>query len=193
MLIDFNGHAVDLRPATVDRAADVLDLLDEAGSWLHEQGITDQWPRHFEPSWIEKSIERGETWLASVADELVGTITLNWSDQLWRDLGDVDRAGYVHRMTVRRWARGLGAALLGWAAQETRRQGRDRLRLDCVTVNQRLNAYYRAAGFSHRGDIPIGGAPGMRELSGERLTLSRYELSLSGTTSDGVCGAARSA
>lgn len=192
MLIDWNGRAVDLRPATIDQAADVLGLLDEAAAWLHEQGITDQWPRHFDPSWIVQPIERGETWLASVEGTFAGTVSLNWSDPLWDGLGDGDRAGYVHSLTVRRWARGLGAALLTWAARETLRQGRDRLRLDCVTVNQRLNTYYRAAGFVHRGDIPIGGAPGMRELAGERFTLSRYELRLPGTTPDGVDGAARS-
>ncbi|GAB3827635.1 hypothetical protein ACFPIJ_07940 [Dactylosporangium cerinum] len=41
--------------------------------------------------------------------------------------------------------------------------------------NPRLRAYYEAAGFHHRGDVEVGGAPGQR--TGDTRTLvSRYEL-----------------
>lgn len=37
--------------------ADVLTVLDEAAAWLQERGI-EQWPPHFEPSWVEAANTR---------------------------------------------------------------------------------------------------------------------------------------
>jgi hypothetical protein len=69
--------------------------------------------------------------------------------------------------------------MLGWAADEARRRGADFLRLDCVKSNDRLRAYYETRGFAHRGDVPVGGAPGQRLDEGPVTWVSRYELALS--------------
>jgi hypothetical protein len=68
----------------------------------------------------------------------------------------------VHRIAVRRQAAGLGAVILGWAAAVARERDLEALRLDCVASNGRLRAYYEAAGFAHRGDATVVGAPGQR-------------------------------
>ncbi|MEO3804154.1 GNAT family N-acetyltransferase [Nonomuraea sp. B1E8] len=152
----------------------VLAVLDECAAWLAAQGVR-QWPDRFERAWIEPAVARGETWLAHIGDEVAATVTLDWSDGLWDDDGT---AGYMHRMAVRRWAAGLGAHVLGWAADTTRGQGRARLRLDCVASNRRLRGYYESAGFVHRGDVAVGGPPGLREPDGPVTLVSRYELPL---------------
>ena len=54
----------------------------------------------------------------------------------------------------------------------------DALRLDCVASNDRLRAYYEAAGFIHRGDVTVAGAPGQRLDQGPVTVVSRYELRL---------------
>lgn len=54
----------------------------------------------------------------------------------------------------------------------------DALRLDCVKSNDRLLHYYEARGFVHRGDVPVGGAPGQRQDDGPATWVSRYEWSL---------------
>ncbi|HJP73112.1 MAG TPA: GNAT family N-acetyltransferase [Pseudonocardiaceae bacterium] len=166
---------LELTPAAPDESGIVIDLLEQAAARLHARGITDQWPLRFEPEWIEAGLRRKQTWLAREDGAVVGTITLNWSDPLWTDLGPTDVAGYVHRLTVLPTARGLGATLLDWAAGEIRAHGRDLLRLDCVSINTRLNEYYRAAGFEPMGEVAVAGAPGMREPDGEKFTLSRYQ------------------
>jgi len=76
------------------------------------------------------------------------------------------------------WRKCLGPQFLGWAAEETIRQGRHFLRLDCVATNRRLRSYYESAGFQARGDVEVGGAPGQRIDAGPRILLSRYELDL---------------
>ncbi|MEV0089647.1 GNAT family N-acetyltransferase [Saccharopolyspora sp. NPDC050642] len=148
-------------------------MLDEAAGWLAERGIG-QWPARFEAEWVEGAISRGETWLISVADKTAGTVTLDWSDPPWADIGGT--AGYVHRMAVRRWAAGLGSVVLDWAGENAREQGVAGLRLDCVSSNGRLRSYYEKRGFTHRGDVSVGGAPGQRADDGPVTWVSRYEL-----------------
>jgi hypothetical protein len=86
-------------------------------------------------------------------------------------------------LAVRRGYPGLGAALLGWAAESVRDAGRRFVRLDCVAGNPRLRAYYEAAGFAHRGDVAVGGAPGElvdrgRPIGGHVTVVSRYERAI---------------
>jgi hypothetical protein len=163
-----------------DRAAaadldDVLAVLDDAAAWLDAAGVR-QWPRRFAAAWVTPAIERGETWLVRAGGRTAGTVTLDWDDPLWSDLPG--RAGYVHRMAVRRWAAGTGRAILDWAAGQAREHGAAAVRLDCVAANPGLRAYYEAAGFRHRGDVEVGGAPGQRTDGGTRTLVSRYERPL---------------
>jgi GNAT superfamily N-acetyltransferase len=170
-----NGTKTRFRIAKSDQADDVLATLDEAAAWLHERGI-EQWPLRYERAWVADAICRGETWLVDVDGEVGGTVTVDFSDPLWSDAGG--RAAYVHRMAVRRRERGLGAFILAWAEDFARQRGCDALRLDCVAANDRLRGYYEAAGFAHRGDVLVGGAPGQRLDTGPVTWVSRYEMLL---------------
>jgi GNAT superfamily N-acetyltransferase len=165
--------AVRFRVAAPDQLGDVLTVLDEAAARLREQGI-EQWPARFDADWVEGAVRRGETWLAGQGAAVSGTVTLDGADPVW-DAVPGPAALYVHRMAVRRPARGLGAVMLDWAAGVARRQGREALRLDCVASNARLRAYYEAAGFVHRGDVTVAGAPGQRLAGGPVTVVSRYE------------------
>ncbi|MEW9513504.1 GNAT family N-acetyltransferase [Streptomyces bacillaris] len=173
---EWDSSEVVFRIAAGSRRDDVLGVLDEAAGWLGARGIT-QWPSRFDAEWVVEAISRGETWLVSVGDTVAGTITLDWADPVWADLGGT--AGYVHRMAVCRWAAGLGAVMLDWASDAARHRGADALRLDCVSSNARLRAYYEARGFVHRGDVAVGGAPGQRHDEGPLTWVSRYERDLS--------------
>jgi hypothetical protein len=173
--VDWNGSKLTFQRVGIERMDDVLSVLDEAARWLDARGVS-QWPTRFEAPWVEEAIYRGETWLVEVGDATAGTVTVDWSDPLWADASGT--AGYVHRMAVRRWAAGLGAVLLCWAANTVRQRGVDALRLDCVKSNARLRSYYEARGFLHCGDVPVGGAPGQRHDDGPVTWVSRYELAL---------------
>jgi len=155
---------------------EVLAVLDEAAGWLQERGV-EQWPPRFEASWVEGAVRRGETWLVMTGGTVSGTVTLDLRDPVWDDLPGA-AALYVHRMAVRRSAAGLGAATLDWSAGVARERGLEALRLDCVASNRRLRAYYEAAGFAHRGDATVAGAPGQRLDEGPVTVVSRYEQRL---------------
>lgn len=171
----WSGVEVNFQRVGVDRMDEVLSVLDESAGWLGARGIN-QWPARFEAAWVEGAISRGETWLVTAGDKVAGTVAMDWSDPLWADVDGP--AGYVHRMAVCRWAAGLGARILDWAAAAGQQRGAASLRLDCVKSNLRLRAYYEAHGFVHRGDVTVGGAPGQRLDDGPVTWVSRYELAL---------------
>jgi GNAT superfamily N-acetyltransferase len=179
----WSAGEVEFVVAVPDQVDDVLRVLDEAAGWLQARGV-EQWPARFESSWVLGSIDRGETWLVEVDELVSATVTLDWSDAVWA--GVPGNAAYLHRMAVRRRAAGLGAVILAWAAGVAREHGREALRLDCVASNERLRAYYEAAGFVFRGDAAVAGAPGQRLDGGPVTMVSRYELLLDAAPSGGL-------
>lgn len=136
-----------------DRAV-VLDILGEAASWLLARGI-DQW----RPERFRELIDQGDTYLARLDGDAVGTLALQWNDpldeKLWRSVANVEEAGYVHRLAVRRAFAGkdIGQYLLTWAAGVIAATGKSYLRLDCMAENPALCAYYERAGFTYRGEV----------------------------------------
>jgi GNAT superfamily N-acetyltransferase len=121
-------------PADID---DVLEILNEAARWLASRGINQWRVDGFPRDLIAGDISRGEVFLARRDRRAVGTFTLQWSDeQFWP--GSADAAGYVHRIAVRREARGLGIELLKFAERATAATGGKLLRLDCFSGNSVL-------------------------------------------------------
>ena len=161
-------------PADLD---DVLEVLNETARWLTSRGIN-QWVDGFPRTLIAADISRGEVYLARRERRAVGTFTLQWRDQLFWP-GASGEAGYIHRIAVRREARGLGLELLKMAERVTAASGRKLLRLDCFSGNDALCGYYERAGFVRRGEIEVDGRadPTVPESNG-RFLARRYEKSL---------------
>ncbi|MCP5031394.1 MAG: GNAT family N-acetyltransferase [Actinomycetia bacterium] len=163
-----------IRRALLSEADRVLGVLDEAASWASASGLQ-QWPTRFEPAWIEPDIAAGTTWLVTVDDDAVGTITITDTDELWDDGAEAD-AIYIHRLAVRRQRAGLGRAILSWVDERAARLGTGRVRLDCAAANSGLRRYYETAGFEYRGDRLVGGAPGdWDHTSAEPTVVALYE------------------
>jgi GNAT superfamily N-acetyltransferase len=161
-------------PADLDN---VLDILNESARWLTSRGIN-QWIDGFPRELIAGDISRGEVYVARRDRRAVGTFTLQWSDEMFWPGAD-DEAGYIHRIAVRREARGLGVELLKFAERATAATGRKLLRLDCFSENDALCSYYERAGFVRRADIEVDGRsdPTVPESTG-RFLARQYEKSL---------------
>lgn len=146
--------SVEISRATPADIDDVLDILNEAARWLSSRGIN-QWPTDgFPRELIAGDVSRGEVFVARRDRRAVGTFTLQWSDELFWP-GAAEAAGYIHRIAVRRDARGLGLELLKFAERATAAMGRRLLRLDCFSGNDMLCNYYERAGFVRRAEIEI--------------------------------------
>jgi protein-tyrosine phosphatase len=160
-----------LDPAQPEELPSVIEILEEATGWMLERDIR-QWETPCPPEvWqrMAREIESREVYLARLPEtgEPVGTLRFEWTGtSLWPEEAD---AGYIHTMALKPayMGRQLGRRMLEWAIDHVRGRGRRFARLDCMTANRRLRAYYESAGFQYRGD----------GLSGT-YQLALYELAL---------------
>jgi GNAT superfamily N-acetyltransferase len=143
---------IEIRLAEPPDIDTVTGLLSEAAAWTASIG-SPNWPSPFPREIVATGVERRRLYVALVDDEIVAALTLQWSDGFfWGE--QPDDAGYVHRLVVcrDRAGTGLGAALIEWAAQQTRSRGRSCLRLDVSADNLPLCSYYERLGFAYRGE-----------------------------------------
>ena len=139
-----------VRTAAPDDIDAVADILAEVSAWLRTKGIR-QWPARFPADFFDGYVRRGELYVATIGNEIVGTVTLQWRDPpFW---GERQDAGFVHRLAVRRTHAGCGRTLLDWAEQQAVQQGRSFLCLDTLSSNTRLRRYYEELGFRAVGEI----------------------------------------
>jgi GNAT superfamily N-acetyltransferase len=145
-----------LRRAEIGDLGDIVGLIDSAATWLRTKG-TDQWASPW-PSASARSerildgLRAGDTWLVTQGAASVATVSFNGEalPKLWTELEKADPAVYLHRLVVdRRCAgRGIGAALVDWAAQRSARSyGARWVRVDVWTTNTALHAYYLSQSF----------------------------------------------
>jgi GNAT superfamily N-acetyltransferase len=161
---------VQVRRARPDEVKVVLAVLAAAAAWLRARGV-EQWPDRFPTEWVLPAIEAGETWLAELDGQIVGTLVVQWEDPVfWA--GYPSDAGYLHRLAVRRHGAGLGGRFLRWAERHASAAGKSYLRLDCVASNETLRAYYERAAYQYVGDVAVG-----------EYIQSRYEKRVGGVIS----------
>ncbi|QES50429.1 N-acetyltransferase [Streptomyces venezuelae] len=153
MIID---EGIVFRHAEEKDAGTLVALYDAAARWMRASGI-DQWkPGEKDAAHFTARMRDGEVWIAADADgRVAGAYELWWSDEeAWGVQPPV--AGYVHRLMVERETApaGTGRRMLEHAERRIARTGRERARLDCVSTNPRLLAYYRDAGYRVVGEFP---------------------------------------
>ncbi|MFH9237101.1 GNAT family N-acetyltransferase [Streptomyces anulatus] len=138
-----------LRLADDSDLATLVRMRDDAARWMLARGITGQWePGQLDEDHFRDIMARGEVWLAETGDRVAGAWELWWEDEdAWGPRPPV--AGYVHRLMVDHDTSepGTGGLLLRAAERRVAATGRTLVRLDCLSGNTRLNAYYLDAGY----------------------------------------------
>ncbi|WP_330232997.1 GNAT family N-acetyltransferase [Nocardia sp. NBC_00508] len=145
-----------LRQATLGDLGMICRLRVQRTAWLTARG-SDQWtaagrglPIEIFARAVGRSLDAGETWIAEVAGEPAGTITVNdrADTGLW-SRWELDDAVIVHFMIVdlRFAGQHVGHHMLAHAGTLARQLRREWVRLDAWTTNTGLHDYYRSAGF----------------------------------------------
>jgi ribosomal protein S18 acetylase RimI-like enzyme len=138
--------------ATPADAAAVLRLRDEVAGWLLARGI-DQWhPGELTVAGLAAHAAAGKLHVIRAGGRVVAAVVVQDADEpIWGP--DDGKAGYVHTLVVDRAhaGTGLGRRLLAGAEDLIVAAGRRLARLDCVSRNPALRAYYRAAGYAEVG------------------------------------------
>ncbi|WP_017586554.1 GNAT family N-acetyltransferase [Nocardiopsis ganjiahuensis] len=145
-------------PARADDAPALHTLREALARWQQSRGITQWTPGEVSQAQILEQIQRAEWWVLHQEDHLAAAVRVLTQDPLvWPDSATA-RATYVHGLMVARTAsaQGLGARLLAWAETRSAALGHDRVRLDCVSTNHRLRAYYEHRGYRPHGQVTFG-------------------------------------
>jgi GNAT superfamily N-acetyltransferase len=149
-----------IRPAASGDAEDILDVSDEATTWLVEHGMSEQWgaePPSSEPAFVARVsswISDGEAVVAIDSKgcmhgyAVTGRFPPPYMDPIVAKRA-VEDAYYVYTVAsrMRHDSRGVGRTLLMWALERARGFGATYLRLDCWAENAPLRAYYVDLGF----------------------------------------------
>ncbi|MFG2642515.1 GNAT family N-acetyltransferase [Streptomyces sp. NPDC048370] len=159
---------IAIRKGGAEDVPAIVALLDSAVVWLNGKGITAQWgtePWSARPKaveLVERIVGEGTPWIAEIDGVPAGTLTLTPHPASYVAPADEPEV-YVHILATdgRFHGRGVGAALLAHAVEETRRQGLSLLRVDCFAGSEgRLVEYYERQGFRRTESFTVGDWPG---------------------------------
>jgi len=160
---------VRIRPASPSDVDGIETMLREAAQWVDSLGVVMWEEGELDRARIDAEVHAGQFVVAKVGGEMAGAVRFQLEDPLfWPDLPP-GRSAFVHRLVVRRAFKGCGVsqALLAWAVDRARDEGRDALRLDCDADRLKLRALYEAFGFRLHSHRQVG-----------RYYVSRYEFPL---------------
>jgi GNAT superfamily N-acetyltransferase len=155
-IIETPGGRFTITRARAAERDTVLDVMNEAATWLESREIYQWEPGRFDIALLEEAIAAGEMYLVWRGDEPAGTFSLMERDPVVWGAQPPD-AGYLHDFAIRRAFSGieLGRCILAGVERTCIAAGKTWLRLDCVAWNEPLNDYYRRAGFAYRRAIGI--------------------------------------
>ncbi len=147
---------LEIRRVQKDAASEALEICTDAALWLKGKGIV-QWDDFLDPEKakfiVDKRFGEGEVFIGYLNSRPVATITVQWEDTFWDDMGHDPDSGYIHTMAVRRGYAGLGLGreLLDWAGNYFAAAKKARMRLDVAGDNSRLCRFYDDLGFNTVG------------------------------------------
>ncbi|MET9573473.1 GNAT family N-acetyltransferase [Streptomyces virginiae] len=174
-----SAHTIRIRPGGPADAPALLDMLDSAVAWMNARGNTEQWgtvPYSRRPGGTER-VERYTTentpYVAELDGVPVGALVLDSGPSPQLPIAPAGEPERYVRLLVsdrRHAGRGIGAALLAHAAEETLRAGITLLRVDCwAGGGGELVAFYERSGFTPTDRFLSGDWPGQvlaRRLGG---------------------------
>lgn len=164
-------YGMKFRKSNLEDVASIMYIIDKAKTSLKDSGI-DQWQNGYpNEEVIKEDILRGESYVATLQDVVVGTVAITFGIEHHYDdiregewLTNDGEYGVIHRIAVDDDYKGKGIA--GFLIDQAKVIGEGRihsLRIDTHERNLPMQRAIMKAGFSYCGKVTI-------QDGGERLT-----------------------
>lgn len=142
----------------------------------------DNAPRHwkgFEKKLIETEIDEKRHWTIIENNEIACTFATTLSDAVIWGERDKEASLYIHRIATNPAFRGRAYVkhIVHWAREYAANSGRQYIRMDTGSGNQKLNDYYTSQGFEYKGIISLGETPELPEHY-QNASFSLFEIAL---------------
>lgn len=140
-----------IEKGTVENIPDVLQILKENSEWLASLGIKQWEPDYylvkFNENYYRNAIEKGHLYVAKLDGNVCGTFVFRDYDATWED----DNASYfICNIGVKLELHGneIGKTMIEYAKNEAKNLGARKVKIDCVSNNEKLNKYFEDLGFA---------------------------------------------
>lgn len=139
---------------------DIIFSLYDAGTVLQKKVAQKHW-LGFDRTLIENEINEKRLWKIVADQQIVCVFSIAFEDPfIWKEK-DKDPAIYIHRIATHPDFRGNGYVknIVDWAKTYAPANGKEFIRMDTGSGNDKLNNYYVSCGFNYLGIIATGDAP----------------------------------
>ncbi|AOC94471.1 Acetyltransferase (GNAT) family protein [Flavobacterium anhuiense] len=129
----------------------VFDIYNQATSY--QKTVNNKSWRGFERALIEKEIAENRHYIIKEGIEIACTFVITFNDLIiWKEASK-DPAIYLHRIATNPKFRGRSYVkkIIEWAKEYAKQKGKEYIRLDTHSGNERINKYYSSCGFTYKG------------------------------------------
>ena len=158
---------MEIRRGGIGDADRLVALFDDAVAWLVARGQTGQWgsePWSADRAKVQRArgwAKGGGLWLAADgAGTTAGAMVLGDAHHYVPPPDRPELYIQVLLAAASHRGQGVGARLVGHAAEQARAAGAEQLRVDCWAGVPELPAAYERLGFSRTGSFAVGDWPG---------------------------------
>ena len=131
----------------------------------HQKKLAPKHWKGFERGLIEKEITEKRHWKIIDEKQLACTFATTFNDALIWGEQDHQPSLYIHRIATHADFRGRSyvSRIIEWAKAFARANGRDFIRMDTGSGNEKLDEYYIRCGFEYLGIVQLGDAGDLPE------------------------------
>lgn len=141
--------------STHDDIATIFKLYDEGTAY--QKSVAKKHWKGFEHSLVESEISEGRQWKIIIDGEVACVFAISFNDpHIWQER-DKDPAIYIHRIATNPLLRGNSFVkhIVEWARKYAQENGKQFIRMDTGSGNDKLNNYYINCGFTYLGVIHL--------------------------------------